>query len=247
MYTYPQSVGFAGGRPSSSYYFVGSQADDLFYLDPHHVQPAVLLKPPPPWKRDAADLRTPTSPGDAKHTPVPPSPLQQQYSPSFGFPTTSTSSQPTESLYQQSSSLPIFYASDLDYRCLSSNPQLDELQTNYARSYLYDDLKTFHSTRILKMPFSELDPGMLIGFLCRDEEDWKDFKRKFDEVRSSAICFLFAFDLDHQMLMLILMKAKCRRMFDIQDQPSAGMEADSEDTDSPITLAFDEASETTEE
>ncbi|KAJ7743157.1 hypothetical protein B0H16DRAFT_1250707, partial [Mycena metata] len=36
LYTFPQSVGIAGGRPSSSYYFVGAQAEGLFYLDPHH-------------------------------------------------------------------------------------------------------------------------------------------------------------------------------------------------------------------
>ncbi|KAH9931302.1 peptidase family C54-domain-containing protein [Fomitopsis serialis] len=47
LYTFPQSVGIAGGRPSSSYYFVGSQADNLFYLDPHHARPAVPLRPPP--------------------------------------------------------------------------------------------------------------------------------------------------------------------------------------------------------
>ncbi|KAJ7712218.1 hypothetical protein B0H16DRAFT_1625925 [Mycena metata] len=32
LYTFPQSVGIAGGRPSSSYYFVGAQGDGLFYL-----------------------------------------------------------------------------------------------------------------------------------------------------------------------------------------------------------------------
>ncbi|EPS95700.1 hypothetical protein FOMPIDRAFT_143470 [Fomitopsis schrenkii] len=47
LYTFPQSVGIAGGRPSSSYYFVGSQTDNLFYLDPHHARPAVPLRPPP--------------------------------------------------------------------------------------------------------------------------------------------------------------------------------------------------------
>ncbi|KAH9920526.1 uncharacterized protein BXZ73DRAFT_91912 [Epithele typhae] len=46
LYTFPQSVGIAGGRPSSSYYFVGSQADNLFYLDPHHARPAVPLRTP---------------------------------------------------------------------------------------------------------------------------------------------------------------------------------------------------------
>ncbi|RDA83205.1 hypothetical protein CP532_5363 [Ophiocordyceps camponoti-leonardi (nom. inval.)] len=37
----PQSVGIAGGRPSSSHYFVGVQGLFLFYLDPHHARPAL--------------------------------------------------------------------------------------------------------------------------------------------------------------------------------------------------------------
>ncbi|KAK6981095.1 peptidase family C54-domain-containing protein [Favolaschia claudopus] len=45
LYTFPQSVGIAGGRPSSSYYFIGVQGDGLFYLDPHHSRPSVPLKP----------------------------------------------------------------------------------------------------------------------------------------------------------------------------------------------------------
>ncbi|CAJ0551587.1 Ff.00g055660.m01.CDS01 [Fusarium sp. VM40] len=36
-----QSVGIAGGRPSSSHYFVGAQGSFLFYLDPHHTRPAL--------------------------------------------------------------------------------------------------------------------------------------------------------------------------------------------------------------
>ncbi|KAK3109313.1 Cysteine protease atg4 [Teratosphaeriaceae sp. CCFEE 6253] len=37
----PQSVGIAGGRPSSSHYFIGHQGEDLFYLDPHTTRPAL--------------------------------------------------------------------------------------------------------------------------------------------------------------------------------------------------------------
>jgi cysteine protease ATG4 len=36
-----ESVGIAGGRPSSSHYFFGYQGDYLFYLDPHIPQPAL--------------------------------------------------------------------------------------------------------------------------------------------------------------------------------------------------------------
>ncbi|PWN21452.1 hypothetical protein BCV69DRAFT_282173 [Microstroma glucosiphilum] len=48
IFAFPQSVGIAGGRPSSSYYFVGQQGDSLFYLDPHTVRPAVPYRHPPP-------------------------------------------------------------------------------------------------------------------------------------------------------------------------------------------------------
>lgn len=39
----PQSVGIAGGRPSSSHYFFGIQGDQFFYLDPHVTRPALRL------------------------------------------------------------------------------------------------------------------------------------------------------------------------------------------------------------
>ena len=45
LYTFPQPVGIAGGRPSSSYRFIGSQADNLFYSDPHHTCATIPLRP----------------------------------------------------------------------------------------------------------------------------------------------------------------------------------------------------------
>jgi len=46
----PQSVGIAGGRPSSSHYFFGVQGDQFFYLDPHVTRPALR------YHSDPADL-----------------------------------------------------------------------------------------------------------------------------------------------------------------------------------------------
>ncbi|KAE8131147.1 putative cysteine protease atg4 [Aspergillus pseudotamarii] len=37
----PQSIGIAGGRPSASHYFIGTQGSHLFYLDPHTTRPAL--------------------------------------------------------------------------------------------------------------------------------------------------------------------------------------------------------------
>ena len=47
LYTFPQSIDMLVGRPSSSYYFVGSQVDNLFYLDLHHARTTIQLRLPP--------------------------------------------------------------------------------------------------------------------------------------------------------------------------------------------------------
>ena len=46
----PQSIGIAGGRPSSSHYFFGIQGDQFFYLDPHVTRPAL------PFHKSPADF-----------------------------------------------------------------------------------------------------------------------------------------------------------------------------------------------
>lgn len=54
-FSFPHSVGISGGRPSSSYYFVGYQGNSLFYLDPHHVRSTVPFKHPPPGHEEDPD------------------------------------------------------------------------------------------------------------------------------------------------------------------------------------------------
>ncbi|KAJ6086918.1 hypothetical protein N7467_005832 [Penicillium canescens] len=52
---YPQSVGVAGGRPSASHYFVGSQDSHLFFLDPHSTRPATPYRPDEPYTSEELD------------------------------------------------------------------------------------------------------------------------------------------------------------------------------------------------
>lgn len=248
LYTFPQSVGIAGGRPSSSYYFVGSQADNLFYLDPHNQRPAIT--PRPPLSEDDEDdededrqhtpepdregglrpgsrnhrsghhSRAPTSPSSIKtgssnfsyNSPMSPSPLQQQLSHSSADSGSYTDSRSPPPSYQQHNLYgkppqPASQAQHGRWRSASvsaagspaasgdlviregdretatgTGEGLDPLQRHYCTAYSAAELKTFHCERVRKMPLSGLDPSMLIGFLCRDEADWIDFRKRVAEV-----------------------------------------------------------------
>ena len=82
------------------------------------------------------------------------------------------------------------WQSDMDEHELGMSPRsalsgieedLDPLQQHYVNAYSAAELKTFHCDRVRKMPLSGLDPSMLIGFICRDESDWKDLRKKVEE------------------------------------------------------------------
>ncbi|KAF7549213.1 hypothetical protein G7Z17_g6556 [Cylindrodendrum hubeiense] len=97
-----QSVGIAGGRPSSSHYFIGAQGSFLFYLDPHHTRTAL------PYHEDPSQ-------------------------------------------------------------------------------YTDEEIATCHTARLRRIHVREMDPSMLIGFLIRTEEDWRDWRRCVKHVQGKAI------------------------------------------------------------
>lgn len=68
---------------------------------------------------------------------------------------------------------------------MSSGSGLDPVQLHYCTAYSGSELRTFHCDRVRKMPLNGLDPSMLIGFLCRTEEDWLDLRKRIAQVRVS--------------------------------------------------------------
>ncbi|KAJ7633993.1 peptidase family C54-domain-containing protein [Mycena rosella] len=235
LYTFPQSVGIAGGRPSSSYYFVGVQENGLFYLDPHHSRPAVPLRPfipdthnatPTPHAandRTHATFRAPTH--NDRRSLSPDAPAYGRggsMSPDFG-PGRAGSMSP-ELVYSRGGSMSPGPASEYGYAQGQGHAPMteDELVCNprdstasargatihatttaadstttrapaggflspaeeahYVRAYSATELRTFHCERVRKMPLTGLDPSMLLGFVCRDEAEWVDLRRRVSEL-----------------------------------------------------------------
>lgn len=74
--------------------------------------------------------------------------------------------------------------SELDPRELSTENtgDLDPVAEHYVTQYSTSELRTFHCDRVRKIPLSGLDPSMLLGFLCKDEADWIDFRKRVNEL-----------------------------------------------------------------
>jgi cysteine protease ATG4 len=64
----------------------------------------------------------------------------------------------------------------------SPGPALTPEEQHYCSAYSVQELRTFHCERVRKMPLSGLDPSMLLGFLVRDENDWRDLRMRITDV-----------------------------------------------------------------
>ena len=188
LYTFPQSVGIAGGRPSSSYYFVGAQTDNLFYLDPHHTRPAVPLRPPPHSPSYSGNSN---GNGNGDNSSSTPSSLSdrnsQQIAVAAPIPIQKHASSSQSSYMSRMTPSPSFSPDSssgfsIPHTGNGQSGALDPVQVHLCRAYSQSELQTFHCERVRKMPMSSLDPSMLLGFLCRDERDWRDFRARVAEV-----------------------------------------------------------------
>ncbi|KZV75248.1 hypothetical protein PENSPDRAFT_673899 [Peniophora sp. CONT] len=249
LFTWPQSVGIAGGRPSSSYYFVGTQADSLFYLDPHHARPAVPLRPPPqatfssqapstpplhgpstpplggssspepiPIKgrgnmgppqtpvrasvsRDEEErerrghTRSPTSPPPGRAHAA--SPLAKELSTSSSNSSSSnnhgagqgggghTRWRTTAPAPGSPGQVSVGSGGQGSGSLIGSSASLlalDGVQQHYVGAYSAQEIRTFSCEKVRKLPLAGLDPSMLLGFLVKDEREWRDLRARVVEL-----------------------------------------------------------------
>lgn len=229
-------MGIAGGRPSSSYYFVGSQANHLFYLDPHLTRPAIPLQVPPLPVHSAKEegsmesssilsmAEEESEEGVMIHTPETP----RSTTPSTFSAAEEVEDEEREEWEQGSKyKLDVMDAdgfrveegisddkgrnegtsigSDVPKSTLESNgviqersdkqnfftsttstdSQVDPQMLWYTTAYPDSLLRTYHCEKIKKMPLSGLDPSMLLGFVCKSEDDFENFVERVAQVSMS--------------------------------------------------------------
>lgn len=67
----------------------------------------------------------------------------------------------------------------------STRPALSLPQSSQV--YPREDLDTCHTRRLRRIHIKDMDPSMLIGFLIRDESDWKDWKQRVQSTPGKPI------------------------------------------------------------
>jgi len=53
--------------------------------------------------------------------------------------------------------------------------------------YTQEAIDSCHTRRLRRIHVKEMDPSMLLAFLIRDEDDWKDWRRAVKEVQGKAV------------------------------------------------------------
>jgi len=185
-FSFPQSVGIAGGRPSSSYYFCGHQGDSLFYIDPHHSRPAIPFEEPPkplvlPAQRLNLNPRTVSGKQDGDWEQITSTDTDSVMSGSacsegVGHRSKKQSKNADKVSFQTGNSSSI-----------SLNLRREQLDDFYAGAYSSAALQTFHPEKVRRMNLSALDPSMLLGFLVKDESDWEDLTARIRSFKPPLI------------------------------------------------------------
>ncbi|KAF7318631.1 hypothetical protein HMN09_00374500 [Mycena chlorophos] len=187
LFTFPQSVGIAGGRPSSSHCFVSVQDDVLFYLDPYHSRPTVPVRPYLEYDSvyGHAYGRGGSMSPERAGSMSPERDRGGSLSPELERRGGSLSPDP----YRPMTEDELVYNPNLRRSVSPAALPIPNVHTmspaeeaHWQRAYSLAELRTYHCERVRKMPMAGLDPSMLIGFLVRSEEEWVDLRRRIGEL-----------------------------------------------------------------
>jgi cysteine protease ATG4 len=56
-----------------------------------------------------------------------------------------------------------------------------------VEDYTVEEIDSCHTRRLRRLHIKEMDPSMLIAFLIKDENDWKEWRRAVKEVQGKGV------------------------------------------------------------
>ena len=187
-------------RSSLSSHFVGSQVDNLFYLESHgpHTRATVLARPATQTtehEHECAITIRKTTPGRGSVSPpghhhrsnIACIELHGLISNCLAVAFIKTAINRQLFIRRRTRSLEHSGANGGGSVLSGEDTGLDAARMHYMRSYR-TELRTFHCECVRKMPLSRLDPSVLIIFLYKTETDWTDLRRRWQRYA----CLIFA-------------------------------------------------------
>ena len=53
--------------------------------------------------------------------------------------------------------------------------------------YTHEDIESYHTRRLRRLHLNDMDPSMLIAFLIRDKEDWRNWRVAINHCQGKAV------------------------------------------------------------
>jgi hypothetical protein len=178
-----QCVGFVGGTPRHSLYFVGvTPTDRLIALDPHTTQ----LTPPFATTAEADDIHRRVSAGSAATSVAAASSTGLGWLSSWMRDAAPPKEPPASDMPR--------WSSDGRLEVSDAAPPLDRSHSSKAWDSIRDEwntpghAKSFHRAgRLHTVNPSSIDPSVCLGFFCRDSQDFQELCETLAEVGKEHI------------------------------------------------------------
>ncbi|OLY85442.1 Cysteine protease ATG4A [Smittium mucronatum] len=192
LFKIPNSVGFVGGSPGKSFYFIGSHGDSLLYLDPHFSKPYIPLNEyklkanknnkssdPESFNEDYEDVISQSESPELVDSDIGSSYKVVNNRFSDGLKKSSKLNKDKKSFTENISEPHDWYRKSFE------KPNTAELEISKVLEKSYSDKDAeesenpvnddFHTVNLKHINIRDLDPTMFLAFVFKTEESWDNF------------------------------------------------------------------------
>ncbi|OMJ25903.1 Cysteine protease ATG4A [Smittium culicis] len=197
LFKNPYSLGFVGGSPGKSFFFIGSQDNNLLYLDPHFPKPYVSLDEYKKNKEVAEVGKTSTSYNNRNLIKTSREIISQSDSSELSMSDIGSSYRVVNKNYPKGSKKYSFSSKSVNTHLLNEpnsndrcsiskehfyNPDTSVLNfmDTHSSKIISDEFEDainddFHTVNLRSIPIQDLDPSMFLAFIFKTEECWDNF------------------------------------------------------------------------